>query len=116
MTAPKRWYQLSMLQILVAMAVVAVFTFQNTSYQLSNTKDGIGLISAGWPFKFLYGFGTLATTTSEFVRAGDPIFAGMPKYNPWILTLDIALCCLTTFLAVKTIAFMTRKSKPCPSP
>lgn len=85
MTAPKRSYQLSMLQLLVATAVVAVFVVQNASYQLSNTDNDIGLISAGWPFTFLVGYGILATTTSEFVRAGDPIFAGMPKYNPWMM-------------------------------
>ncbi len=103
MTTPKRWYQLSMLQMLVATAVVAAFTFKNASFQLSSAENDIGLISAGWPFTYLSGNGFLATTTTEHVRAGDPWFAGLPKYNPWILTLNIALCCLTTFAAVKVV-------------
>lgn len=84
MPIPKRWYQLSMLQVLVAMAVVAVFTFKNASFQSSTNHNDVGLISAGWPFTFLVGWGMLATTTSEFVRAGDPIFAGMHWYQKFI--------------------------------
>lgn len=111
----KRWFQLSMLQMLVAMAVVATFTFKNTSYHQKAVEVGINRISAGWPFTYLAGYGMLATTTSEFVRAGDPLFAGMPKYSPWILTMNIALCCLTTVAAVKTVTFVSRKCTPCPS-
>ncbi len=109
MPPSKRWYQLSMLQTMVAMAVVAVFTFKNSAYRSSPNHNDIDLISAGWPFEFLVGYGTLATTTSEFVRARDPIFAGMPRYNPWMMTLNVAICSLTAFMAVRTVAYITRR-------
>lgn len=64
MTAPKRWYQLSMLQILVAMAVVAVLWTINAKVDrvpiYSEWEAPAPLIShyqvcAGWPFKYLDG-------------------------------------------------------------
>lgn len=60
MTAPKRWYQLSMLQLLVAMAVVAVFVQLNLTVTRSEPIPIIGgkkqFQSAymGWPLSYRY--------------------------------------------------------------
>lgn len=56
MTAPNRWYQLSMLQILVAMAVVSLVVWLNrpVPYRIDFDEGGTMPLgdSQGWPFNF----------------------------------------------------------------
>lgn len=124
MTTPKRWYQLSMLQMLVAMAVVAVFVVKNGSikpakpYSLSeplnytvyldDTPLALGSLQAGWPIPYWHALGT----TSE----GHVYLAAYPTYRVWALAANVVMCATTILVAIGIVNRLNRKSKPCPSP
>lgn len=117
MTTPKRWYQLSMLQMLVAMAVVAFSMLANArvtqkSVSLPFVHDPhVMLLESGWPFAFRSGLGVVGEETANDVAATDSRFAGAPEVRPLALTANMACCGVLTAGLVSLVAIVSRKFK-----
>ena len=123
MTAHKRWYQLSMLQLLVAMAVVAVFVAKNVSITpnsratasepfafsivFGDSELALGSLQAGWPLPYWHAFGTV---TSEGVY-----LSRLPTHRWRALVANIVCCVAATVGASMAVSVIARKVKPCPS-
>lgn len=97
--------------MLVVTAVVAVFIVKNQSYTLSNSKDGIGLIQAGWPYSYLVGWGFLNMDPKNAGGVGDPFFAADPKYNQWAVVLNIAICGIASLTTSTLVWLILRRSQ-----
>ncbi len=120
----KRWYQLSMLQLLVAMAVVAVFVAKNVSITQSSRAAAsepfafsivfgdsdlaMGSLQAGWPIPYWHAFGTV---TSEGVY-----LSRLPTHRWRAFAANIVLCAAATVGATLAASVIIRKLKSCPSP
>ncbi len=109
MPLDKRWYQLSMLQILVAMAVVAVFVTKNMEVKSAwnDTRSGYDNLIAGWPFMYW--------SEVYYIRAPEPISQG--SYRVWWAIPVNAICCLSTcVLSVVFVKILSETARTWLSP
>lgn len=107
MSSPKRWYQLSVLQLLVATAVVALFVVKNSSITLTPSSSSnpfsfsmewgdssleLGSLQAGWPIPYWHAMGTISQK--------EVFVAGSPKYRWGALASDVAIAVAAIALAI----------------
>lgn len=98
MTPPKRWYQLSMLQLLVAMAVVASVVSLNlpVSRKVGTGRRDDGqemtffVTEAGWPLLFVSGF--WSTTTQAWLEQ-PPVGVDLQDIDFVVLFIDLLIDC-----------------------
>lgn len=92
----KRWYQLSMLQLLVAMAIVALFVVKNYSLhcmvgeQRYPSSLAPNLYFRGWPLTYWRAVG--------FSSQEPDALVGFPAYD-WISLASNVACCAGAVLA-----------------
>ncbi len=100
----KRWYQLSMLQLLVAMSVVAVFVVKNMQVQSTSTSQPVfyDTLSAGWPWVYW--------RAVFYMQATVPVLQG--EYRMWQPLFANVICCLAACgCAAVVVTFLARKGR-----
>lgn len=115
--AMKRWYQLSMLQMLVGLSVMAVFIYMNatisatmpvkmkaSSFSIVFNDDPlvISKLKSGWPLAYWQARGT--------VERGRVLFAADQVKRPLAIAANLAICATSIFLAVLAVSWFTRRS------
>lgn len=127
----KRWYQLSLLQMLAVTAVLALFIYKNISasvvdpnrrsdplsielvpfgysVDLGPTPLYLDTVQSGWPIPYWHAYGT--------VSAGQVLLAADPKVRAWALVADVALCASSIVAVTLSLSSFKRKFGTCKSP
>lgn len=104
MAAPKRWYQLTMLQMLVAMPIVALFVAKNLEVKSTSTSQPVfyDAVYAGWPWMYW---------SAVFnAQATSPVLQG--EYRLWLPLAANVICCLFACVCVNAVvSFAARKTR-----
>jgi hypothetical protein len=103
----RRWYQLSMLQLLVVMAVVALlYSANQIDYKTEDLSDNLGLYVAeakyGWPFTYRVEKSIVSIqdgTVKKSQRAGSPTIKWQALVGNVAVGLIIATASLTVLKA-----------------
>ena len=125
MTTPRRWYQLSMLQLLVAMAVVATLVWLNRPVPFWLEFDVGGTLkvgdSQGWPINFRPFHWTtipliLTPSANPSVSIASPPNTVTHEINLLALLVDIAIGVLIVTGALMLVGKFGKRKVLCPSP
>ena len=100
----KRWYQLSMLQTLFALAVVALFVVKNLSVRKLNDEHFFLYAEReyGWPFTHY--------TSGGYANESGFVIQEFHRWNLLVM-LNAACCLVGCIVAVSLVPLVTRKIK-----
>ncbi len=116
----KRWYQLSMLQLLVAMGLACLACVLNIEVEQppiywdfsgGRSETELKFFASGWPFNYMQSVVEIDTSNQAAIKREYLFF----KARWEMLVVDIAFCMFIVIAFTAFVGVLSRGQKSCPS-